>query len=77
MPLSSLHYLLAWAAASMSKKGLSHTDGEVNSCPETVVRDSLAQMPITGMNDVSMNEGRNLLLREMNNVVHCFEIQDI
>lgn len=65
MPLSSFHYLVARAAASMSKKGLSHRDGVVHFFPEAVVRDDQAQMSITRMNDVWMNEGRNLLLREI------------
>ena len=38
MPLSSFHYLTARAAASVSKKGLSHRDGVVHFFPEAVVK---------------------------------------
>lgn len=42
MPFSSFHYLMARAAASMSKKGLSHGHGEVHFFPDAVVRDDQA-----------------------------------
>lgn len=74
VPLSSLHFLLAWAAASMSKKGLSHRDGEANSFPGPDAHqgdewcvDEWGEKPPPKRNRASL----------MNNVEHCFEIQGI
>jgi len=64
--LPSFRYLMSRVAASMSKKGVAHGDGVVHFFLEAVVKGDHAQMSVTGVNGVYMNEWRNLLLREKN-----------